>query len=112
MKRDSGYRVNIDFLTEIERKYPQLPDLKSESGDALALVVEVQQRRGFPLRRIAKDIAKRAGGVTTAVVVAPLRSGREIAVLTTAQLLELAEEYSDMKDMLRVERSVRAAAGR
>jgi hypothetical protein len=109
MKR-KGYTITVDLLGEIERKFPQLAGSDQPEDDVLGLVIEMNGR--FSLRRITKDIARQSGpGITMAIVTAPLRSGRQVAILPVDQLLNFAEQYSDMKDDLQVERMVKAAAG-
>ncbi|GGW89341.1 hypothetical protein [Streptomyces noursei] len=106
-----GYTLTIDLLSEIEKKHPQLADIRQPEGEAFGLVVEMTNR--FSVRRIAKDIARKAGaaGVSVAVITAPLRGRRESAALPVEQLLLFAKRYSDLKEDLQLERLVKATAG-
>ncbi|MFF4952867.1 hypothetical protein [Streptomyces chattanoogensis] len=107
--RPKGYSIGIELTGLLAERYPELSAKPEQLTEPVALVVEFSGNRGFDLGQLARDLDGR--GQMKAVVARPRGAGpRLVTVVDVNSLREHAVECEQAGRMLRLERSLRAAA--
>ncbi|MFF5433437.1 hypothetical protein ACFY5K_25815 [Streptomyces griseofuscus] len=105
-KRNGGFTATREFGFTLEKMFPAL-DLNDVDTEGAAVIVRVDNPVALNLFKLSRYLLSAAkGGVKTAVVVIPSRG------LTTAiplfNLFLAVDESAQLKDMMRLERIMRA----
>ncbi|MFD8088954.1 hypothetical protein [Streptomyces malaysiensis] len=85
-------------------------DIEAAGGGAVAVILQVKDRRRFNLRSLARDLLRNSGkGIHVAAISLPSPQGRTWKVVPLDYLRDLADGLYDMKRQLRLEATLRRA---